>query len=196
LHPSASSRAPEIGLLAERRQLTVVFCDLAGSTALSARVDPDDFREILEQYRRAVAATAQHYGGFAARHLGDGALIYFGYPYAQEFDAERAIQASISLIHAISELKAKEPISARIGVASGLVVVGELSDAQGSENHEVLGETPNLAARLQSLAQPGQVIVAERTRRLGTTRCARSFSCVLLMHCRWRAAMNTQSKSS
>ena len=148
----------------ERRQLTVLFCDLVGSTALSARLDPEDFGAIIAGYRRCIAETVACFDGFVARHHGDGAVVYFGYPHAHEDDAERAVQASLALVQAVAALPTKEKLSARVGVATGVALVGDMSDSAISEEHGILGDTPNLAARLQSLAQPGSVIISGRTK--------------------------------
>jgi class 3 adenylate cyclase/predicted ATPase len=148
----------------ERRQLTVLFCDLVGSIALSARLDPEDFGAIIARYRRCITETVARFDGFVARHHGDGAVVYFGYPHAHEDDAERAVQASLALVQAIGALPTKEKLSARVGVATGVALVGDMSDSAISEEHGVLGDTPNLAARLQSLAQPGNVIISDRTK--------------------------------
>jgi class 3 adenylate cyclase/predicted ATPase len=148
----------------ERRQLTVLFCDLVGSTALSARLDPEDFGAIIAGYRRCITETVACFDGFVARHHGDGAVIYFGYPHAHEDDAERAVHASLALVQAVAALPTKEKLRARIGVATGVALVGDMSDSAISEEHGILGDTPNLAARLQSLAQPGGVIISGRTR--------------------------------
>ena len=148
----------------ERRQLTVLFCDLVGSTALSARLDPEDFSAIISGYRRCITETVDSFDGFVARHHGDGAMVYFGYPQAHEDDAERAVQASLALVQAVSALPTNEKLSARVGIATGLALVGDMSDSAISEEHGILGDTPNLAARLQSLAQPGGVIISGRTK--------------------------------
>ncbi|NOJ39372.1 AAA family ATPase [Bradyrhizobium sp. WSM 1791] len=148
----------------ERRQLTVMFCDLVGSTALSARLDPEDFTAIIAGYRRCITETVARFDGFVARHHGDGAVVYFGYPQAHEDDAERAVQASLALVQAIAALPAKEKLSARIGIATGIAIVGDMSDSAISEEHGILGDTPNLAARLQSLARPGSVVISGRTK--------------------------------
>jgi class 3 adenylate cyclase/predicted ATPase len=148
----------------ERRQLTVLFCDLVGSTALSARLDPEDFGAIIAGYRRCITKTVAGLDGFVARHHGDGAVVFFGYPQAHEDDAERAVQASLALVEAVSALPAKEKLCARVGVATGLALVGDMSDSAISEEHGILGDTPNLAAKLQSLAQPGGVIISDRTK--------------------------------
>jgi len=150
---------------AERRQLTVMFCDLVGSTPLSARLDPEDLREIIGAYHRCVAETVGRFGGFVAKYMGDGVLIYFGYPEAHEDDAERAVRAGLAVIDAVSQLAAPEPLNVRLGIASGLVVVGDLIGAGAAQERGVVGETPNLAARLQALAQPGTLVISESTRR-------------------------------
>ncbi|WP_083754643.1 adenylate/guanylate cyclase domain-containing protein [Bradyrhizobium murdochi] len=148
----------------ERRQLTVLFCDLVGSTALSARLDPEDFSAIIADYRRCITETIASFDGFVARHHGDGAIVCFGYPQAHEDDAERAVQASLALVQAIAALPAKEKLSARVGIATGVAIVGDMSDSAISEEHGILGDTPNLAARLQSLAPPGGVVISGRTK--------------------------------
>ncbi|HEX3522488.1 MAG TPA: adenylate/guanylate cyclase domain-containing protein, partial [Stellaceae bacterium] len=136
---------------AERRQLTVMFCDLVGSTALSTRYDPEDLRELIGGYHRAVAETVGRFDGFVAKYMGDGVLIYFGYPQAHEDDAERAVRAGLAVIDAVGRLATPEPLNVRLGVASGLVVVGDLIGAGAAQERGVIGETPNLAARLQAL---------------------------------------------
>jgi class 3 adenylate cyclase len=151
---------------AERRQVTVMFADLVGSTALSARMDPEDLREIISSYQKCVAETVQRFGGFVAKYMGDGVLVYFGYPQAHEHDAERAVRAGLELVAAISALKAPAPLQTRIGIATGLVVVGDLIGAGSAQEQAVVGETPNLAARLQGIAEPNTVVIAEDTRRL------------------------------
>src|SRR6516225_1855245 len=154
---------------AERRQLTVMFCDLVGSTPLSTRFDPEDLREIVGAYHRCVADTVGRFGGFVARYMGDGVLVYFGYPEAHEDDAERAARAGLAVIDAVGRLATQEPLNVRIGIASGLVVVGDLIGAGAAQERDVVGETPNLAARLQALARPGTLVVADSTRRqIGT----------------------------
>jgi class 3 adenylate cyclase len=154
---------------AERRQLTVMFCDLVGSTPLSTRFDPEDLREIVGAYHRCVADTVGRFGGFVAKYMGDGVLIYFGYPEAHEDDAERAARAGLAVIDAVGRLATQEPLNVRIGIATGLVVVGDLIGAGAAQERGVVGETPNLAARLQALARPGTLVVADSTRRqIGT----------------------------
>jgi class 3 adenylate cyclase len=146
---------------AERRQLTVMFCDLVGSTPLSARVDPEDLRGIIGAYHRCVTEIVEGFGGFVARYMGDGVLIYFGYPQAHEDDAERATRCGLALVDRMPHLNQAEELHARVGIATGLVVVGgEVVE------HDVAGDTPNLAARLQALAEPDTVVVAAGTRRL------------------------------
>ena len=157
---TAEAAAPE-PVATERRQLTVMFCDLVGSTPLSERHDPEDLRGILGAYHRCVAETVEGFGGFVARYMGDGVLIYFGYPQAHEDDAERAIRCGLAMVKRVPQLKQAENLHVRIGIATGLVVVGgEVVE------HDVVGETPNLAARLQGLAEPDTVVIAASTRRL------------------------------
>jgi class 3 adenylate cyclase/predicted ATPase len=159
--PAAAPIAPE----AERRQLTVMFCDLVGSTPLSTRFDPEDLREIVGAYHRCVADTVARFSGFVAKYMGDGVLIYFGYPEAHEDDAERAVRAGLAIIDAVARLATPEPLNVRLGIASGLVVVGDLIGAGAAQERGVVGETPNLAARLQTLAPPGTLVIGESTRR-------------------------------
>jgi class 3 adenylate cyclase len=151
---------------AERRQVTVMFSDLVGSTALSARIDPEDLREVISGYQKCAAQTVQHFGGFVAKYLGDGVLVYFGYPQAHEDDAERAVRAGLELIAAVGAVSPANPLQARVGIATGLVVVGDLIGAGESQERGIVGETPNLAARLQALAEPDTVVIAENTRKL------------------------------
>ena len=151
---------------AERRQVTVMFSDLIGSTALSTRMDPEDLREVISAYQRCVAETVRRFGGFVARYMGDGLLIYFGYPAAHEDDAERAVRSGLALIDAVATLSAPEPLQVRIGAATGMVVVGDLVGSGEAQEHDIVGETPNLAARLQAIAEPNTVVIAEATRRL------------------------------
>jgi class 3 adenylate cyclase/predicted ATPase len=151
---------------AERRQVTVMFCDLVGSTALSARMDPEDLREVVSAYHKCAAEIVRRFGGFVSQYLGDGVLVYFGYPQAHEDDAERAVRAGLELITAVGALKTHAPLQTRVGIATGLVVVGDLVDAGGSQERGIIGETPNLAARVQGLAQPNMVVIADSTRRL------------------------------
>jgi class 3 adenylate cyclase/predicted ATPase len=152
---------------AERRQLTVMFCDLVGSTALSAGLDPEDLREVIAAYHRAVADVVRSLDGFVAKYMGDGVLVYFGYPQAHEDDAERAVRAGLGVIDAVGRLDAKSvELQARVGIAAGLVVVGDLIGEGSAQEQSVVGETPNLAARLQALAEPDAVVIAAATRRL------------------------------
>ena len=152
---------------AERRQLTVMFCDLVGSTALSARLDPEDLSEVIAAYHRAAAEVVAGFDGFVAKYMGDGVLVYFGYPRAHEDDAERAVRAGLSLIDAVGRLDVKSvKLQARVGIATGLVVVGDLFGEISGHEQSVVGETPNLAARLQALAEPDAVVIAASTRRL------------------------------
>ena len=157
--------ADSAGSAPERRQLTVMFCDLVGSTPLSARLDPEDLREIVGAYHRCVADTVARFAGFVAKYMGDGVLIYFGYPEAHEDDAERAVRAGLAVIDAVGRLATSTPLNVRLGIASGLVVVGDLIGAGAAQERGVVGETPNLAARLQTLAQPGTLVIADGTRR-------------------------------
>jgi len=150
---------------AERRQLTVMFCDLVGSTALSTRHDPEDLREVIGAYHRAVAEIVTGFDGFVAKYMGDGVLIYFGYPQAHEDDAERAVRAGLGTIDAVGRLDIKSSkLQARVGIATGLVVVGDLIGEGSAQEQAVVGETPNLAARLQALAAPASVVIAASTR--------------------------------
>jgi class 3 adenylate cyclase/predicted ATPase len=162
--PSAPSARPEDR--AERRQVTVMFSDLVGSTALSARMDPEDLREVISAYQKCVADTVQRFGGFVAKYMGDGVLVYFGYPQAHEDDAERAVRAGLELIAAVTSLKAPVSLQTRVGIATGLVVVGDLIGSGEAQERGIVGETPNLAARLQGIAEPNSVVFAEATRKL------------------------------
>jgi class 3 adenylate cyclase len=151
---------------AERRQVTVMFSDLVGSTALSARMDPEDLREVISAYQRCVADTVRRSGGFVAKYMGDGVLVYFGYPEAHEDDAERAVRAGLELIAAVTALKAPVSLQTRVGIATGMVVVGDLVGSGQAQERGIVGETPNLAARLQGVAEPNMVVLAESTRKL------------------------------
>jgi class 3 adenylate cyclase len=151
---------------AERRQLTVMFCDLIGSTELSQRLDPEDLRDAIGAYHCCVADTVARFGGFVAKYMGDGVLIYFGYPQAHEDDAEQAVRAGLALVDAAGMIEAAHSrLAVHIGVATGLVVVGDLVGSGVSQEQAVVGETPNLAARLQALAEPGAVVIDPQTRR-------------------------------
>ena len=143
-----------------------MFSDLVGSTALSARMDPEDLREVISAYQKCVAETVQRFGGFVAKYMGDGVLVYFGYPQAHEDDAERAVRAGLELIQAVGGLKSSAPLQTRVGIATGLVVVGDLIGSGAAQEQAVVGETPNLAARLQGIAEPNTVVIAESTRKL------------------------------
>ncbi len=153
---------------AERRHLTVMICDLVGSTALSARLDPEDMRTVIDAYHAACARIVRTYDGFLAEFRGDGILAYFGYPRAHEDDAERTVRAGLDIIAAVATLKttAAEPLAVRIGVATGLVIVGNLSSKGALREHSVVGDAPNIAARLLASAEPGTIVVAASTRRL------------------------------
>ena len=167
---SSATVVPKTGTIAEdraeRRQVTVMFSDLVGSTALSARMDPEDLREVISAYQESVAETIRRFGGFVAQYMGDGALVYFGYPQAHEDDAERAVRAGLELVAAVSDLKTHAALQTRVGIATGLVVVGDLMGSGGAQEHGIVGETPNLAARLQGIAEPNMVVIAEGTRKL------------------------------
>ncbi|MGN1288077.1 MAG: adenylate/guanylate cyclase domain-containing protein, partial [Bradyrhizobium sp.] len=158
--------APQSQDSAERRQVSVMFADLVGSTALSARMDPEDLREIISAYQRCVTETVRRLGGFVAKYMGDGVLVYFGYPQAHEDDAERAVRAGLELIAAVCALKAPVSLQTRVGIATGLVVVGDLIGSGEAQERGVVGETPNLAARLQGIAAPNTVVIAESSRKL------------------------------
>ena len=153
---------------AERRQLTIMFCDLVGSTELSHRLDPEDLREVMRRYQDAVARAVTTYAGHVAKYLGDGVLAYFGWPQAHEDQAERAVRAALDAVAAVSGLQLGSGVElrARAGIATGQVVIGDLVGEAGRDADAVSGETPNLAARLQGIAEPGQIAVGETTRRL------------------------------
>ena len=168
--PSADVAAPEIARRteAERRQLTVMFCDLVGSTELSRKLDPEDLRGVMACYQDAVAGAITRYGGHVAKYLGDGVLAYFGWPRAWEDQAERAVRAGLDAVSAVNDVQGADDraLQARVGIATGQVVVGDLVGESGRDTEAVTGETPNLAARLQQVAVPGQVVVGEATHRL------------------------------
>src|SRR6267143_2877259 len=169
--PAASATSAPISpptIDAERRQLTVMFGDLVGSTELSARLDPEDLRAVIGAYHRCCAGVIERNGGFVAKYMGDGVLAYFGYPRADEHDAERAVRAGLELVEAVAALDtpADAPVQVRVGIATGLVVVGDLIGEGAAQEQSVVGETPNLAARLQAIAEPGTVAIAATTRRL------------------------------
>ncbi|MFC7477919.1 AAA family ATPase [Dankookia sp. GCM10030260] len=160
--------APAEAVGAERRQLAVLFCDLAGSTALSARLDPEDMRAVVNAYHAAVGDAVRRRDGYVAKLLGDGVLAYFGWPHAHEDDAERAVRAGLAAVDAVARLCAPGggPLAARAGLATGEVVVGEVLGEGEARERGVVGETPNLAARLQAVAEPGAVVADAATRRL------------------------------
>jgi class 3 adenylate cyclase len=162
--PPPASAAPQ----AERRQLTVMFVDMVGSTALSSRLDPEEMREVLRAYQNTVAGEIVRYEGHVAKFLGDGVLAYFGWPCAHEDETERAVSAGLAIAEAVGRLStsAGEPLAARVGIATGLVVVGDLVGEGAAREEAVVGETPNLAARLQEAAGPGAVLISAGTRRL------------------------------
>ncbi len=154
---------------AERRQVTVMFADLADSTSLSGILDPEDLRDVLKAYQSVVADAVKHYGGNVAKYMGDGVLCYFGWPIAHEDDAERACRASLQAAHETASLAKPQGVaalSARVGLATGLVVVGDLIGEGAAQENAIVGETPNLAARLQATAEPGQVVIDGLTRQL------------------------------
>ncbi len=150
----------------ERRYVTVLFSDLVGSTALSTRLDVEDLRDVIALYQRCVEETIRRFDGFVAKFLGDGVLVYFGYPEAHEDDPERAVRAGLELVAAVKGLQTAEPLQARVGIATGLVVVGDVIGSGPSQEQAILGKTPNLAARLQGIASPGAVVIADSTRKL------------------------------
>jgi class 3 adenylate cyclase/tetratricopeptide (TPR) repeat protein len=167
-------RAPHTGTKpaqrdrAERRQLTVMFCDLVGSSALSARLDPEDLRAVIGAYHACIAEVIAQNEGVIARYMGDGVLAYFGYPQAHEDDAEQATRAGLALVDAVANLQTDigSELQVRVGIATGMVVVGDLIGEGAAKEQAVIGETPNLAARLQAFAQPGTVLISESTHRL------------------------------
>ena len=164
--PAPPSAPPPQEVAAERRQVTVMFSDLVGSTALSARMDPEDLREVISAYQKCVAEAVRRFGGFVAKYLGDGVLVYFGYPEAHEDDAERAVRAGLELVAAVGDLKTHAALQTRVGIATGQVVVGDLIGSGEAQERGIVGETPNLAARLQGVAEPNSVVIAESTRKL------------------------------
>jgi class 3 adenylate cyclase len=163
LAPSAEPKSRDAP---ERHYMTVLFSDLVGSTALSARMDPEDLREVISAYQHCVAETVRRFDGFIAKYMGDGVLVYFGYPEAHEDDPERAVRAALELVAAVASLETYSPLQTRVGIASGLVVVGDLIGSGTSQEQAIVGKTPNLAARLQSLAQQNMVVIAESTHKL------------------------------
>ncbi|WP_027578748.1 adenylate/guanylate cyclase domain-containing protein [Bradyrhizobium sp. Ai1a-2] len=151
---------------AERRQVTVMFADLVGSTELSARMDPEDLLAIISTYLKRVTETVRRFDGFVAKYMGDGVLIYFGYPEAHEDDPERAVRAGLELIPAVSAIKVPATLQIRVGIATGVVIVGDFNGSGDAEERGIVGETPNLASRLQQIALPNMVVIADGTRRL------------------------------
>ena len=152
----------------ERRQLTIMFCDLVRSTAISNRLDPEDMHEVIRAYQEACARVISYYDGFLAKYMGDGVLVYFGYPQAHEDDAERAVRAGLDMVTSIGKLKTPDDVllKARVGIATGMVVAGEIVGEGVAQERSVLGDTPNLASRPQALAEPATVVVSASTRRL------------------------------
>ncbi len=164
--PRSHANAPLSGSAAERRQLSVMFCDVIDFTALSSRVDPEDLSAVIRGYQSRVATTIARFGGFVARYVGDGILIYFGWPEAHEANAENAVRAALAVVDAIARTPVlTEPLQVRIGIATGLVVVGEPIGTGEARQQTAIGETPNLAARLQGLAEPNSVVIDAVTRR-------------------------------
>src|SRR6516164_7543859 len=153
---------------AERRHLTVVFCDLVGSTALSTRLDPEDMWRVVGSYQAAIAAVIGRYQGMIAQYMGDGVLAYFGYPVAQEDSAVQAVRAALEIVDKVANVRTDvgAALQVRIGIATGTVVVSELLVSEISAEQATIGETPNLAARLQALAEPGTVLICPSTRQL------------------------------
>ena len=165
--PAKTATEPRRPDEAERRHLTVMFCDLVGSTALAARLDPEDMRALIGAYHSCIAEVIGRYQGKIARYMGDGVLVYFGYPQAHEDDAERAVRAALSLIGAVASIRnVAAALQIRIGIATGTVVVTELLIENTPAEQAVVGETPNLAARLQTMAEPGTVLISASTRRI------------------------------
>jgi class 3 adenylate cyclase/predicted ATPase len=165
--PAPAAQLEPVGQdTAERRQVTVMFADLVGSTALSARMDPEDLREIISAYQKCVVDTVHRFDGFVARYMGDGVLAYFGYPQAHEDDAERAVRAGLELIAAATALDSRVSLQSRVGIATGLVVVGDLIGSGDAQERGMVGKTPNLAARMQGIAEPNMVVICDSTRRL------------------------------
>ena len=164
-----ASRIPTKGELrdeAERRQLTVMFCDMVGSTALSARLDPEDLRRVIGAYHTCITEVVRRYQGIIARYMGDGVFIYFGYPQAHEDDAEQGVRAGLALVEAVANLRTDFELKVRIGISTGTVVVGDPIGEGAAQEQAILGETPNLAARLQAAAEPGMVVISASTRRV------------------------------
>jgi class 3 adenylate cyclase len=165
--PAAASASPQdvASHGGERRQLTVMFCDLVGSTALSEKLDPEELRGLLHAYRNHCGDVIARYDGFVARYVGDGILTYFGWPAAHEDDAERAVRAALDIVGAVKRASSTEDLAVRVGIATGPVVIGETAGV-GDQSKLAIGSTPNLAARLQGLAAADQIVIAASTRRL------------------------------
>ncbi len=151
---------------AERRQLTIMFCDLVGSTALSQQLDPEALRELMQRYQQACRGVIEKYEGHVAQYLGDGLMVYFGFPRAHEDDAERAVRSALEIVEAVKKVPAPSPLGVRVGIATGPVVVGETGSGDASVPKLAVGETPNMAARLQGLAGPDEIVIALSTHRL------------------------------
>jgi class 3 adenylate cyclase/tetratricopeptide (TPR) repeat protein len=170
--PKPAAASPLLRPEAERRQLTVMFCDLVDSTALSERFDPEDLREIIRAYQETCARVIARYGGYVAKFMGDGILVYFGYPQAHEDDGKRATRAGLEIVEAVADLGTSNPLvhslrlSVRVGISTGPVVVGDIVGEGAAEEASVIGETPNVAARLQALAQPNQIVIGALTRQI------------------------------
>jgi class 3 adenylate cyclase/predicted ATPase len=164
--PVAPARTAVPSSAAERRQLTVMLCDLVGSTALSAQLDPEDMRELIGLYHVAVTEAVTRFNGFVAKYMGDGVLVYFGYPQAHEGDPEQALRAGLAVVDAVARLTTVRRVQVRVGIATGLVVVGDFIGSGSSQEQAVVGEIPNIAARLQSIAKPDTVVVSGSTREL------------------------------
>ena len=164
-YPVSTSADDAVSHGGERRQLTVMFCDLVGSTALSEKLDPEELRDLLHAYRTLCGDVIARYDGFVARYVGDGILTYFGWPTAHEDDAERAVRTALEIVQTVRRASATEALSVRIGIATGPVVVGEPAGV-GDQAKLAVGSTPNLAARLQGLAAADQIVIAASTRRL------------------------------
>ncbi len=166
--PPPTVRSAPAEVSAERRQLTVMFCDLVGSTAMSAQLDPEDMRGVIAAYHKCCSTLISRNEGFVAKYMGDGVLAYFGYPRAHEHDAEHAVRAGLAIVEAAPQLQtaAGAPLRVRVGIATGIVVVGDLLGSGEAQERGVVGDTPNLAARLQGIAEPDSVVIAEGTRKL------------------------------
>ena len=164
-HQDDQQQAHDKAKSAERRQLTIASCELLLG-AENAGMDPEDIREIIRSYHSRVAETACRHNGFVAHTYGNTAVLYFGYPEAHEDDPERAVRAALELVAAVAALKTPTPLQTRVGIATGLVVVGEMTDAGGAQQRGIIGETPNIAAQLQALAEPNTAVIAESTRKL------------------------------